>query len=172
MADPKGFLSTPRETPVRRPVDLRLRDWREVYEPFPASRLERQAGRCMDCGIPFCHNGCPLGNLIPEWNDLTWRQHWQDAAGRLHATNNFPEFTGLLCPAPCESACVLGINADPVAIKQTEIEIIERGWDEGWVTSQPPSAAARAAGRPAAVVGSGPAGLAAAQQLTRAGHAV
>ena len=169
MADPKGFLSTPRETPVRRPVDLRLRDWREVYEPFPAGRLERQAGRCMDCGIPFCHNGCPLGNLIPEWNDLVWRHDWRDAADRLHATNNFPEFTGRLCPAPCEAACVLGINANPVTIKQVEVEIIDRAFASGWVTPVPPAALS---GRTAAVIGSGPAGLAAAQQLTRAGHAV
>ena len=172
MADPKGFLTTPRETPPRRPVDLRLLDWREVYEPFPPSRLERQAGRCMDCGIPFCHHGCPLGNLIPEWNDLVWAGDWRAAAERLHATNNFPEFTGRLCPAPCESACVLGINADPVTIKQVEVEIIDRAWAEGWVPPQRPSAAASAAGRRVAVVGSGPAGLAAAQQLTRAGHAV
>ncbi len=169
MADPKGFLSTPREIPVRRPVDLRLRDWHEVYEPFPASRLERQAGRCMDCGIPFCHNGCPLGNLIPEWNDLVWRHDWQDAADRLHATNNFPEFTGRLCPAPCEAACVLGINADPVTIKQVEVEIIDRAFASGWVVPMPPAAVT---GQKVAVIGSGPAGLAAAQQLTRAGHAV
>src|ERR1019366_7848200 len=169
MADPKGFLSTPRETPVRRPVELRLRDWREVYEPFPSGRLERQAGRCMDCGIPFCHNGCPLGNLIPEWNDLVWRHDWQDAADRLHATNNFPEFTGRLCPAPCEAACVLGINADPVMIKQVEVEIIDRAFASGWVVPMPP---VTLTGQKAAVIGSGPAGLAAAQQLTRAGHAV
>src|SRR5438132_7266292 len=169
MADPKGFLSTPREIPVRRPVDLRLRDWREVYEPFPPSRLERQAGRCMDCGIPFCHQGCPLGNLIPEWNTLVWRDDWRDASDRLHATNNFPEFTGTLCPAPCEAACVLGINDDPVTIKQVEIEIIDRAWDEGWVTPQP---ARTKTGKRIAVVGSGPAGLAAAQQLTRVGHDV
>jgi glutamate synthase (NADPH/NADH) small chain len=169
MADPKGFLSTPRETPTRRPVELRLRDWHEVYEPFGAGRLERQAGRCMDCGIPFCHNGCPLGNLIPEWNDLVWRHDWKDAADRLHATNNFPEFTGRLCPAPCEAACVLGINADPVAIKQVEVEIIDRAFASGWVVPVPPAALT---GSTVAVIGSGPAGLAAAQQLTRAGHAV
>jgi glutamate synthase (NADPH) small chain len=169
MADPKGFMSTPRETPTRRPVELRLRDWREVYEPFPPRRLERQAGRCMDCGIPFCHNGCPLGNLIPEWNDLIWRHDWRDAADRLHATNNFPEFTGRLCPAPCEAACVLGINADPVAIKQVEVEIIDRAFASGWVVPLPP---ATLTGRTVAVIGSGPAGLATAQQLTRAGHAV
>jgi len=172
MADPTGFLTTPRQTAARRPVDVRIADWREVNASMRHADLERQAGRCMDCGIPFCHSGCPLGNLIPEWNDLVWQQHWQDAVARLHATNNFPEFTGLLCPAPCESACVLGINADPVAIKQVEIELIDRAWAEGWVTSQPPAPAASAAGRRVAVVGSGPAGLAAAQQLTRAGHAV
>src|SRR5512140_1598945 len=172
MADPKGFLSTPRETPPRRPVDVRITDWREVYAEFGRDRLERQAGRCMDCGIPFCHQGCPLGNLIPEWNDLVWQEDWRAAAERLHATNNFPEFTGRLCPAPCESACVLGINADPVTIKQVEVEIIDRAWAEGWVTPLPPGDAVRAAGRRVAVIGSGPSGLAAAQQLTRAGHAV
>ena len=177
MADPKGFMTTPRETPARRPVDVRIMDWHEVYNEFGTERLERQAGRCMDCGIPFCHQGCPLGNLIPEWNDLVWRHDWQEAAERLHATNNFPEFTGRLCPAPCESACVLGIAApgttgDPVTIKQVEVEIIDRAWSEGWVRAEPPAAAARAAGRRVAVIGSGPSGLAAAQQLTRAGHAV
>src|SRR5262252_3976208 len=172
MADPNGFLTTPRVTPARRPVSVRISDWREVYTEFDTARLELQAGRCMDCGVPFCHQGCPLGNLIPEWNDLVWRRDWREAAERLHATNNFPEFTGRLCPAPCESACVLGISADPVTIKQVEVEIVDRAWAEGWVTAQPPSLSARAAGRPVAVVGSGPAGLAAAQQLTRAGHAV
>jgi glutamate synthase (NADPH/NADH) small chain len=172
MADPRGFITTPRQTPARRPVDVRIQDWQEVYTEFSRADLERQAGRCMDCGIPFCHNGCPLGNLIPEWNDLVWASDWRAAAERLHATNNFPEFTGRLCPAPCETACVLGINADPVAIKQVEVEIIDRAWAEGWVPPQRPSAAAAAAGRRAAVIGSGPAGLAAAQQLTRAGHAV
>jgi glutamate synthase (NADPH/NADH) small chain len=172
MADPRGFLSTPRQTPVRRPVDVRLQDWREVHRDFDGGQLERQAGRCMDCGIPFCHNDCPLGNLIPEWNDLVWRHDWREAAERLHATNNFPEFTGRLCPAPCETACVLGINADPVTIKQVEVEIIDRAWAEGWVPPLPPGPAAVAAGRPVAVIGSGPAGLAAAQQLTRAGHEV
>ncbi len=169
MADPKGFLSTPREVPARRPVELRLLDWREAYEPFPPGRLERQAGRCMDCGIPFCHNGCPLGNLIPEWNDLVHRRDWRDAADRLHATNNFPEFTGRLCPAPCEAACVLGINSDPVTIKQVEVEIIDRAFASGWVVPRPPAVLS---GRSVAVIGSGPSGLAAAQQLTRAGHAV
>jgi glutamate synthase (NADPH/NADH) small chain len=169
MADPRGFLTTPREVPTRRPVDVRITDWREVYEPFPVDRLTRQAGRCMDCGIPFCHQGCPLGNLIPEWNDLVWREDWREAIERLHATNNFPEFTGRLCPAPCESACVLGINADPVTIKQVEVSIVDRAWDEGWITPQVPE---RLSGKTVAVIGSGPAGLAAAQQLTRAGHTV
>src|SRR5258707_3479068 len=172
MADPTGFLTTPRQTAARRPVDVRITDWREVYAAMRHHDTQRQAGRCMDCGVPFCHGGCPLGNLIPEWNDLVWRQHWQDAVARLHATNNFPEFTGLLCPAPCESACVLGINADPVATTQVQIALIDRAWAEGWVTSQPPGPVARAAGQRIAVVGSGPAGLAAAQQLTRAGHTV
>ncbi|GAA4676054.1 glutamate synthase subunit beta [Pseudonocardia yuanmonensis] len=169
MGDPKGFLTTPRETPKRRPVDLRLMDWREVYEDFPRATLEKQAGRCMNCGIPFCHQGCPLGNLIPEWNDLVYRKDWREAIERLHATNNFPEFTGTLCPAPCEAACVLAINDDAVTIKQVEVEIIDRAWDEGWVT---PVVPAVKTGRKVAVVGSGPAGLAAAQQLTRAGHEV
>ena len=172
MADPTGFLTAPRRTPARRPVDVRITDWREVYTEFSRGDLEQQAGRCMDCGIPFCHNGCPLGNLIPEWNDLVTGGDWRAAAERLHATNNFPEFTGRLCPAPCESACVLGINADPVTIKQVEVEIIDRAWAEGWVPPQRPSAAAVVAGQRVAVIGSGPAGLAAAQQLTRAGHAV
>jgi glutamate synthase (NADPH/NADH) small chain len=154
---------------VRRPIPVRIADWREVYEPFDAAELSRQAGRCMDCGIPFCNNGCPLGNLIPDWNDLVYRGHWRDAIDRLHATNNFPEFTGRLCPAPCESACVLGINQDPVSIKQVEVEIIDRAWDEGWVVPQVPSVRT---GKRVAVIGSGPAGLAAAQQLTRAGHEV
>ena len=169
MGDPKGFMTTARETPPRRPVDLRLMDWREVYEDFPKDHLEKQAGRCMNCGIPFCHQGCPLGNLIPEWNDLVYRHDWREAIERLHATNNFPEFTGTLCPAPCESACVLAINDDAVTIKQVEVEIIDRAWDEGWVTPVVPTTKT---GRKVAVVGSGPAGLAAAQQLTRAGHDV
>jgi glutamate synthase (NADPH/NADH) small chain len=169
MADPKGFLTTGRQNPPRRPVELRLRDWREVYEDFGHDKVAAQAGRCMNCGIPFCHLGCPLGNLIPEWNDLVWRQDWADAAERLHATNNFPEFTGTLCPAPCETACVLAINDDAVTIKQVEIEIIDRAWEEGWV--HPVTAPART-GKKVAVVGSGPAGLAAAQQLSRVGHDV
>jgi glutamate synthase (NADPH) small chain len=172
MADPRGFMTTPRQTPARRPVDIRITDWREVYTDFGNDKLERQAGRCMDCGIPFCHSGCPLGNLIPEWNDLVHTGDWRAAAERLHATNNFPEFTGRLCPAPCESACVLGISSDPVTIKQVEVEIIDRAWAEGWVPPRRPAPAALAAGRKVAVIGSGPAGLAAAQQLTRAGHAV
>ena len=172
MADPRGFLTTPRQLPARRPVDVRISDWREVYTEFGTDQLERQAGRCMDCGIPFCHSGCPLGNLIPEWNDLVHTGDWRAAAERLHATNNFPEFTGRLCPAPCESACVLGISAEPVTIKQVEVEIIDRAWAEGWVPPRRPAPAALAAGRKVAVIGSGPAGLAAAQQLTRAGHAV
>jgi glutamate synthase (NADPH/NADH) small chain len=169
MADPKGFMTTTRETPKSRPVDLRLMDWREVYEDFASTKLEKQAGRCMDCGIPFCHQGCPLGNLIPEWNTLVWKEDWQAASERLHATNNFPEFTGTLCPAPCETACVLGINDDPVTIKRVEISIIDRAWEEGWVTPQIPQ---KLTGKTVAVVGSGPSGLAAAQQLTRAGHDV
>jgi glutamate synthase (NADPH/NADH) small chain len=170
VADPNGFLKyTRRETPRRRPVPLRLRDWNEVYEDFDHEALQQQASRCMDCGIPFCHNGCPLGNLIPEWNDLVHRDRWQEAIERLHATNNFPEFTGRLCPAPCEASCVLGINADPVTIKQVEVEIIDNAFDEGWVV---PKRAHLLTGKTVAVVGSGPAGLAAAQQLTRAGHDV
>lgn len=170
MADPTGFLKHPRELPARRPVPVRIRDWREVYQPgFGADKVRTQASRCMDCGIPFCHNGCPLGNLIPEWNDLVRRGEWRVASERLHATNNFPEFTGRLCPAPCESACVLGIGMDPVTIKQVEVEIVDRAWAEGWLGPVRPAVRT---GRRVAVVGSGPAGLAAAQQLTRAGHDV
>jgi glutamate synthase (NADPH) small chain len=169
VGEATGFLKWQRETPTRRPVPVRLRDWKEVYEDFPVEAAQTQAGRCMDCGIPFCNNGCPLGNLIPDWNDLVYRDHWQEAIDRLHATNNFPEFTGRLCPAPCEAACVLGINADPVTIKQVEVEIIDRAWDEGWVTPQIPTVKT---GKRVVVIGSGPAGLAAAQQLTRAGHDV
>ncbi|MDE3205266.1 MAG: glutamate synthase subunit beta [Acidobacteriota bacterium] len=169
MGKPTGFMEFRRETPTRRPVPVRLRDWREVYEPFQADRLQAQASRCMDCGIPFCNDGCPLGNLIPDWNDLVYKDEWRAAIERLHATNNFPEFTGRLCPAPCEAACVLGINDDPVTIKQVEVTISDRAWDEGWVTPVAPS---RVTGKRVAVIGSGPAGLAAAQQLTRAGHSV
>ncbi|MFI7664050.1 glutamate synthase subunit beta [Nocardia sp. NPDC049526] len=171
MADPQGFLKhTKRELPTRRPVPLRLMDWKEVYEEgFSHQTLQTQASRCMDCGIPFCHNGCPLGNLIPEWNDLVHKGQWREGIDRLHATNNFPEFTGRLCPAPCEASCVLGINQDPVTIKQVEVELIENAFDEGWVSPVYPT---RLTGKRVAVVGSGPAGLAAAQQLTRAGHTV
>ena len=167
MGETTGFLQWTRETPQYRPVPVRLTDWREVYEDFPEDKLKTQAGRCMDCGIPFCNNGCPLGNLIPDWNDLVYRDHWRDAIDRLHATNNFPEFTGRLCPAPCESACVLGINQPPVAIKQVEVEIIDYAFERGWVAPQVPTVKT---GKRVAVIGSGPAGLAAAQQLTRAGH--
>jgi glutamate synthase (NADPH/NADH) small chain len=169
MGKVTGFLEIPRRLPARRPVPVRVRDWREVYEPFSPEHSMAQAARCMDCGIPFCHEGCPLGNLIPEWNDLVYRDDWYDASERLHATNNFPEFTGRLCPAPCEGACVLGINAEPVTIERIEYEIAERAWAEGWV---PPQAPARRTGKSVAVVGSGPAGLACAQQLARAGHGV
>ena len=169
MGEPTGFIQWGRTSPKRRAIPVRVADWKEVYEPFPQSELVHQAGRCMDCGIPFCNNGCPLGNLIPDWNDLVYRDHWFDALERLHATNNFPEFTGRLCPAPCESACVLGINQDPVSIKQVEVEIIDRAWNEGWVT---PHISNYKTGKRVAVIGSGPAGLAAAQQLTRAGHDV
>ena len=169
MADPKGFLTTPRITPKRRPIDVRILDWKEVYEPQDMSELKKQAGRCMDCGIPFCHQGCPLGNLIPEWNDLIWRGETQEAIDRLHATNNFPEFTGRLCPAPCETACVIGINADAVTIKQVELRTIEEAFSNGTVVPLPPD---RLTGKTIAVIGSGPAGLAVAQQLTRAGHTV
>ncbi len=169
MGDITGFIKHRRETPTRRPIPVRVRDWQEVYEPFPADHLRTQASRCMNCGIPFCHNGCPLGNLIPEWNDLVWREDWKDASSRLHATNNFPEFTGRLCPTPCESACVLGINDDPVTIKQVEVSIVDLAWDEDWVE---PVVPATKTGKRVGVVGSGPSGLAAAQQLTRAGHDV
>ena len=170
MADPKGFLTTGREVAPTRPVDERVKDWNEVYVPGALLPIiSKQAGRCMDCGIPFCHSGCPLGNLIPEWNDYAYRDDWKAAIERLHATNNFPEFTGRLCPAPCESACVLGINQPPVTIKNVEVAIIDKAWDSGDVTPQPPE---RLSGKTVAVIGSGPAGLAAAQQLTRAGHTV
>src|SRR5580693_3757483 len=169
MGKTTGFLEFGRSLPRRRPVSVRLRDWREVYEPFGEEATKQQGARCMDCGIPFCHEGCPLGNLIPEWNDLVYRDDWPDAMERLHATNNFPEFTGRLCPAPCEAACVLGISEDPVTIERIEYEIVERAFSEGWVTPQVPPVRT---GRSVAVVGSGPAGLAAAQQLARAGHNV
>ena len=170
MADPQGFLThRHRELPTRRPVPVRLMDWSEVYDVQPIDQLQRQASRCMDCGIPFCHNGCPLGNLIPEWNDLSWKGRWDEAIERLHATNNFPEFTGRLCPAPCETSCVLGINQEPVTIKQVEVTIVERAFEARQIQPRPPE---RLSGKTVAVVGSGPAGLAAAQQLTRAGHTV
>lgn len=170
MADPKGFLTTGREDAPSRPVGERVKDWNEVRVPGSLLPIvSRQASRCMDCGIPFCHNGCPLGNLVPEWNDLVYREDWAAAHERLHATNNFPEFTGRLCPAPCEAACVLGIDQPAVTIKNVEVSIIDRAWESGSVTPRPPE---RLSGRTVAVVGSGPAGLAAAQQLTRAGHTV
>ena len=169
MGDARGFLEHDREVPERRPVSVRLKDWNEVYEEFPNERLQVQASRCMDCGIPFCNSGCPLGNLIPEWNELVYRDQWEEASHRLHATNNFPEFTGRLCPAPCEGSCVLGINEPPVTIKQVEVSIIDHAWEMGWVKPVIPQLQT---GKRIAVVGSGPAGLAAAQQLTRVGHEV
>ena len=171
MADVKGFLKYAREGPKRRPVELRIQDWKEFYEPIPEDKLKAQGARCMDCGVPFCqsNHGCPVVNLIPEWNDLVHRGRWKDALKALHATNNFPEFTGRLCPAPCESACVLGINSDPVSIRVIEWNIIDKGFDEGWVA---PVLPVSRTGKTVAIVGSGPAGLAAAQQLARAGHSV
>ena len=169
MADPKGFMNHDRELPERRPIEERKLDWVEVYTEFARERLQVQAARCMDCGIPFCHQGCPLGNIIPDWNDLVYRGRWKEALAELHATNNFPEFTGKLCPAPCEAACVLGINQEPVAIRRIEESLAMRGWEEGWIQPEPPDART---GKTVAVVGSGPAGLAAAQQLNRAGHLV
>ncbi|HLJ10427.1 MAG TPA: glutamate synthase subunit beta [Planctomycetaceae bacterium] len=169
MGKPTGFMEFGRETPQRRSVGERLGDWREVYTPFPELKLIEQGARCMDCGVPFCHTGCPLGNIIPDWNDLVYRGQWREAIRRLHATNNFPEFTGRLCPAPCEESCVLGINEPAVTIKNIENSIIERAFQEGWVVPEPPT---RRTGKKVAVVGSGPAGLAAAQQLNRAGHFV
>src|ERR1700751_5492876 len=164
-----GFMEISRETPSRRPVGERLKDWREFDLKMPEEKLKAQGARCMDCGIPFGHNGCPLGNLIPEWNDLVRPDRWREAIERLHSTNNFPEFTGRVCPAPCEEACVLNINNDPVTIKLIEKNIIDHAWAEGWVTPLPPT---RKTGKRVAVVGSGPSGLACAQQLARAGHAV
>ena len=169
MGKVTGFLEIKRKKWPTRPVAARVRDWKEVYLPFPGDELKKQAARCMDCGIPFCHQGCPLGNLIPDWNDLVYRDHWRDAIDRLHATNNFPEFTGRLCPAPCEGSCVLGINDDPVTIKAVEVSIVDRAFDEGWIGPEPPRVRT---GKQVAVVGSGPAGLAAAEQLNRAGHRV
>jgi len=169
VGKPTGFKEYPRELPAKRPASLRVRDFRDVYEDFPEDRLKRQAARCMDCGVPFCHSGCPLGNIIPDWNDLVYLNRWRRAIEMLHATNNFPEFTGRICPAPCEEACVLGINEPPVTIEQIERTIVERAFEAGWITPQPPE---RRTGKSVAVVGSGPAGLACAQQLNRAGHHV
>ena len=169
MGKVTGFLEFARDKQPYRPVGERLRDWRQVMLPWPVTKLQTQAARCMDCGIPFCHQGCPLGNLIPDWNDLVYRNDWREAIDRLHATNNFPEFTGTLCPAPCEGSCVLGINDDPVTIKAIELTIVDRAFAEGWITPEPPAVRT---GKRVAVVGSGPAGLAAAQQLRRAGHDV
>jgi len=169
MAKPTGFLEYGRKGTPYRPVEERLKDYECVQADLPAESVRTQAARCMDCGVPFCNNGCPLGNIIPDWNDLVYRDRWRDAIERLHSTNNFPEFTGMVCPAPCEAACVLGINDDPVTIKQVEWEIIRRAWDQGWIQPLLPE---RRTGRSVAVVGSGPAGLAAAQQLNRAGHTV
>ena len=169
MAKVTGFLEYGREETPHRPVEERTRDWHEVQADPPIEQVRTQAARCMDCGVPFCNDGCPLGNIIPDWNDFVYHEKMQDALARLHSTNNFPEFTGLVCPAPCEAACVLGINDDPVAIKQVEWEIIRNGWEQGWVKPIRPE---RRTGRAVAVVGSGPAGLAAAQQLNRAGHTV
>jgi glutamate synthase (NADPH/NADH) small chain len=169
MGKVTGFIEFKRDKQPYRPVGERLRDWQQVMLPWSGETLARQGARCMDCGIPFCHQGCPLGNLIPDWNDLVYRDRWREAIDRLHATNNFPEFTGTLCPAPCEGSCVLGINDDPVTIKAVELAIIDRAFAEGWIRPEPP---ATRTGKTVAVIGSGPAGLAAAQQLARAGHAV
>ncbi len=169
MGKVTGFLEYTRELPERRPVRERINDYREIYSPFPEARLRTQAARCMDCGVPFCHNGCPVNNIIPDWNDLAYQNRWKDAIRVLHSTNNFPEFTGRICPAPCEASCVLGIIEPPVTIKQIEKSIIERAWSEGWIRPEPPEARS---GKRVAVVGSGPAGLSAAQQLNRAGHSV
>jgi len=169
MGKVTGFLEIQREQPTRRKADERIQDWFEIYEPFPEEKQREQGARCMDCGVPFCHTGCPVNNLIPDWNDLVYNNRWEAAIRRLHSTNNFPEFTGRICPAPCEAACVLGINQPPVSIKLIERSIVERGWDEGWIHPETPE---HATGKRVAVVGSGPAGLAAAQQLRRAGHSV
>ncbi len=167
MGKPTGFMEFDRELPQRRPVAQRVNDWFEIYQDFPEDKLKAQGARCMDCGVPFCHNGCPVNNIIPDWNDLVYQGRWKDAVRRLHATNNFPDFTGRICPAPCEAACVLGINAPPVTIKNIEKNIVDRGFEEGWIKPEPPKFRT---GKKVAVVGSGPAGLAAAQQLNRAGH--
>ncbi len=167
MGKPTGFKEYARELPARRPPAERVKDWFEIYTAFPDDHLRTQGARCMDCGIPFCHKGCPVNNIIPDWNDLVYRNRWQEAIRRLHATNNFPEFTGRICPAPCEAACVLGINEPPVTIKQIEKSIVEHAWESGWIVPEPPESRT---GKRVAIIGSGPAGLAAAQQLCRAGH--
>src|ERR1700761_1245264 len=169
MGKVTGFLEIEREQMTRRSVEERVQDWFEIYQPFPEEKQREQSARCMDCGVPFCHTGCPVNNLIPDWNDLVYNDRWQSAIRRLHATNNFPEFTGRICPAPCEAACVLGIDQPAVSIKLIERSIVERAWDEGWIHPEPPESTT---GKRVAVIGSGPAGLAAAQQLRRAGHAV
>ncbi len=169
MGKPTGFMEATRELPKRRPVEERIKDWKEVYLPFPDESLKKQAARCMDCGVPFCHIGCPLGNIIPDWNDLVYRNRWREAIDRLHLTNNFPEFTGRICPAPCEAACVLGINEPAVTIKQMEVSIVDRAWAEGWIVPQIPH---HKTGKKVAVIGSGPAGMACSQQLARVGHDV
>jgi len=169
MGKVSGFLEYQREVPDRRPVEERVNDWFEIYNPFPEEKIRLQGARCMDCGVPFCHTGCPVSNIIPDWNDLVWRGRWREASRVLHATNNFPEFTGRICPAPCEAACVLSINEPAVTIKNIEKTIVDRAWEEGWIVPEPPSFRT---GKKVAVVGSGPAGLAAAQQLARAGHSV
>lgn len=167
MGKTTGFMEFSRELPVRRPASQRINDWFEIYQDFPEEKLRTQGARCMDCGVPFCQTGCPVNNIIPDWNDLVYRDRWKEAVRQLHATNNFPEFTGRICPAPCEAACVLGINQPAVTIKQIEKSIVDRGFEEGWIRPEPP---AFRSGKRVAVVGSGPAGLAAAQQLCRAGH--
>jgi glutamate synthase (NADPH) small chain len=169
MGKVTGFLEIKREQPSRRDAQERVSDWLEVYQPFPEEKQRQQGARCMDCGVPFCHSGCPVSNLIPDWNDLVYNNRWEAAIRRLHSTNNFPEFTGRICPAPCEAACVLGINQPAVSIKLIEKSVVERAWDEGWIRPEPPE---HATGKLVAVIGSGPAGLAAAQQLRRAGHSV
>src|SRR5688500_18045093 len=169
MGKPTGFKEIPRELPKRRPVELRILDWNEIYNPFPDDKLRGQGARCMDCGIPFCHQGCPLGNIIPEWNDLVYKNRWREAIEMLHKTNNFPEWTGRICPAPCEEACVLGINERPVTIKNIENEIADHAWANGWIQPEQPKVRT---GKKVAVIGSGPAGLACAAQLNKAGHTV
>ena len=169
MGKPSGFIEYKRELPTRRPVTERINDWFEIYVEYPDDKVRSQGARCMDCGVPFCHNGCPLNNIIPDWNDLVYRDRWEEAIKRLHATNNFPEFTGRICPAPCEASCVLGINEPPVTIRQIEKTVIEHAFKAGWIHPEPPSSET---GKSVAVIGSGPAGLAAAQQLRRAGHRV